>query len=96
MRTEVLTLATLAEASPKAAADFLERLNAAVQDCKQHRTDKARVVTLKVSVFPSQSDPDDVVIVPSIGAKTPAIEHNGFVARAGKGGQLKFDFVDTE
>ena len=49
MKTEILTLATLADAAPKAAADFLEKLNAAVLDCKAHMSEKPRVVTLKLT-----------------------------------------------
>lgn len=93
MKTEILTLATLADAAPKAAADFLEKLNAAVLDCKAHMSEKPRVVTLKLYVTPRKGDPDDVVIVPQIGAKTPSKEHDAFIARGNKVGQLKFDFV---
>ena len=97
MKTAILTLATLAEAAPKAAADFLEKLNAAVLDCKAHISEKPRVVTLKLNVTPRKGDPDDVVITPQIGSKTPSKEHESFVARGNKLGQLKFDFaVDEE
>lgn len=84
MKTAILTLATLAEAAPEAAADFLEKLNAAVLDCKAHISDKPRVVTLKLNV------------TPQIGSKTPSKEHESFVARGNKLGQLKFDFVVDE
>lgn len=94
MRTGILNLQTIADASPKAAADFLKRLQAAVLDCKDNPSDKNRVVTLKLSIVPRPSDPDDVIITPSVGAKVPAIEHESFNARGSKTGQLKFDFAE--
>lgn len=96
MKTGILNLQTIADASPKAAADFLKRLQAAVVDCKENPTDKPRVVTLKLSIVPRPGDPDDVIIVPSIGAKVPALEHEPFFARGNKNGQLKFDFAESD
>ena len=94
MKTGILTLQTIADASPKAAADFLKRLQAAVIDCKENPTDKCRVVTLKLSIVPRPGDPDDVSITPSVGCKVPALEHELFHARGNKNGQLKFDFAE--
>ena len=96
MKYGILTLETLASACPEAAVDFLERLNAAVLDCKRGTSDKPRKVTLSLSITPRKTDRDDVVIVPQIGAKTPSKEHEGFFARATKNGQLHFDFVQEE
>ena len=96
MKTGILTLQTIADASPKAAADFLDRLNAAVLDCKRSDSDRPRVVTLKLSIVPRPNDPDDVIISPQVGAKTPALQHESFFARASKNGQLKFDFAEPD
>jgi hypothetical protein len=96
MRTGVLSLQTLADACPKAAADFLDRLNAAVLDCKHSNSKKARTVTLKLTIEPRQTDPDDVVITPAIGLKTPSKLHDPFVARSQRSGQLQFDFSENE
>lgn len=95
MKTGILTLETIAQASPKAADDFQEKLAAAVIDCKQcPEQKKPRVVTLKLSIEPRVGDPDDVVITPQIGAKTPAKIHESFFARGSRNGQLRFDFAE--
>jgi hypothetical protein len=97
MKTGVLTLATVAEASPKAAADFLDKLRAAVLDCKENPDQKKdRHVKLKLLISPRPGDPDDVVITPVIESKTPAKEHESFYSRGSKTGQLKFDFAEEE
>ncbi len=97
MRSEVLTLETIAQASPKAAADFQEKLTAAVLDCKQSpEQKKPRVVTLKLSIEPRVGDPDDVVVTPQIGSKTPSKIHESFYARGSRNGQLRFDFVEPD
>lgn len=95
MKTGILTLQTLGDASPEAAADFLEKLNAAVLDCKRNREQiKPRVVTLKLSIEPRAADPEDVVITPTIVSKTPAKLHESFFARGSRNGQLRFDFAE--
>lgn len=97
MKSSVLNLETIAQASPKAAADFLEKLSAAVLDCKQcPEQKKPRVVTLKLSIEPRVGDPDDVVVTPQIGSKTPSKIHESFYARGSRNGQLRFDFVEPE
>lgn len=96
MKTGVLTLATISEASPEAASDFQEKLSAAVQDCKQFRNDKPRDVTLKLRIVPHPNDPDDVIITPQVGSKTPARQHAPFRARGTARGQLHFDFQIEE
>jgi hypothetical protein len=90
----ILTLQTLGDASPKFADDFEKQLAAAIADCKEHpeRT-KPRIITLKLSIEPRVADPDDVVIYPSIGSKTPTAEHEPFFARGSRNGQLRFEFV---
>lgn len=93
MKTNTLSLSTLSLASPEAADGFQRLLAAAVLDCKQRPScDKARTVVLKLSITPRENDPEDVVIEPQITSKTPARVHECFVGRAGKTGQLVFDF----
>jgi len=95
MKTGILTLETIAQASPKAGADFQQKLAAAVLDCKEcPEQKKPRVVTLKLSIEPRVGDPEDVVITPQIGSKTPSKPHESFFARGSRNGQLRFDFAE--
>lgn len=93
-----LTLKSLHLLSPQLAADFQDKMRAAVVDVKQRITlGQAREVSIKLVVKPHPEDEADVLIQPEVTAKTPSRKLEAIrCLRNNKTNQLRFEFEDSD
>jgi len=97
METTHLSLKSLHLFSPDLAEDFDSQLSAAVADCRERPSLKAkREVNIRLVIIPHSDDPDDVTIEAITTRKPPARKLDPIRARRTARNQLQFDFDTRE